>query len=61
MRLSFGESGEEREVELKIAVHPLDDERVQLGTVFPLRFDPVNAADFSIQLGRATGVELSDL
>ena len=61
MRLSFGERAQEREVELRIAVHPLDEDRVQLGTVFPLRFEPGNTADFSIQLGGATGVELSDL
>ena len=61
MRLSFGESAQQREVELKIAVHPLDDDRVQVGTVFPLRFEPGNAADFSLELGGATGVELSDL
>ena len=61
MRLAFGEGDPERVVELKIAVHPLDDDHVKVGTVFPLRFEPENTADFSIQLGGATGVELSDL
>jgi len=58
--LSFGDSGSTRELELKIAVHPLDAERVRVGSVFPLRFDPAENANFSIDFGGKTGVELSD-
>jgi hypothetical protein len=61
MLLAFGDHGKTRELELKIAVHPLDDERVQVGTVFPLRFEPAELANFSIDFGGKTGVELSDL
>jgi hypothetical protein len=60
MRLHLGVSQKDEEIELKIAVHPLDDARIQVGTVFPLRFDPVHPAHFSIDFGGKTGVELSD-
>ena len=61
LRLQFGEGGRTEDVDLKIAIHPLDDERVQVGSVFPLRFEPERTANFSIDLGGATGVELSAL
>lgn len=60
VKLCFGDQGRSEELELRIAVHPLDDERVQVGSVFPLRFDPAQNANFSIDFGGKTGVELSD-
>lgn len=61
LRLRFGDGGRTEDVDLKIAIHPLDDERVQLGSVFPLRFEPGQPANFSIDLGGDTGIELSAL
>jgi hypothetical protein len=61
LELCFGEDGQREELELKIAIHPLDDERLQVGTVLPLRFEPGQLANFSIDFGGKTGVELSDL
>jgi len=60
MRLQFGESGKHEEVELSIAIHPLSDERVQVGTSLPLRYEPGQTANYSIDLGGVTGVTLSD-
>jgi hypothetical protein len=60
MRLQFGEGGKDEEIELSIAIHPLSDERVQIGTVLPLRFEPGQTANYSIDLGGVTGVTLSD-
>jgi len=60
MRLQFGDGGKAEDMDLKIAIHPLDDERVNVGTVFPLRFEPSQTANFSIDLGGVTGLELSD-
>ncbi|HEY3493946.1 MAG TPA: hypothetical protein VGK73_04640 [Polyangiaceae bacterium] len=61
MRLRFGESGKFRDIELKIAIHPLETDRIEVGVGFPIRFDPARTADYSIDFGGATGVVLGDL
>jgi len=58
--VSFGSTGEQREIELDLAVHVIDAHRLTFGAVFPARFDPKQMADFSIDFGGVTGVSFSD-
>jgi len=61
LELHFGEGGQAEEMDLKIAVHPLDGHHLEVGTVLPIHFDPARTADFRIDFGGVTGIELSDL